>query len=89
MNIEDKDMPISTNFYENIYKIPVEKNEVVVLQMPVTSDELSQEEVDYSRDILRDVLPTGTRALIIGNDVNLYSVLPEDGITLKLKGVAR
>lgn len=69
-----------------IHKIPVGQDEVVIFQLPRKSGQLSSAYLDNARQIANEVLPNGSNAIIIGSDVDIFTICGEDALTLKLKG---
>ena len=58
-----------------------------LFQVPVPTKELTSDYREKARSVLKQVLPEGMQAMIIGNDVSIYQVLGEDAVALRLKGL--
>ena len=58
-----------------------------LFQVPVPTKELTPGYREKARSVLKQVLPEGMQAMIIGNDVSIYQVLGEDAVALRLKGI--
>lgn len=60
---------------------------MLVFQLPRQTSMLSEGYKSNAMNSLRDFLPKGKTALVIGADVNIYELAGEDAIILKLKGL--
>lgn len=70
-----------------VHKIDISKGEVLIFQLPRPTRLLSRVYVDGASAAIKDWLPDGSQALVIGSDVDVYALCGEDAITLKLKGI--
>lgn len=83
-------MEVSDNYggkAGDLATIPVAKGEVLVFQVPRTTEMMSQVYRDSAKSALEKVLPPGVEALIIGADVDIYTICSEDATVLRLKGI--
>jgi len=69
------------------HKIDISQGEVLVFQLPRPTKMLSRVYIDGARTAIESWLPEGAQAIVIGSDVNVYSMYGEDAVTLKLKGL--
>lgn len=67
--------------------IPVTSGEVLVFQVPRTTDMMSEAYRDSAKKALNQVLPPGVEAIMIGADVDIYTICSEDATVLRLKGI--
>lgn len=85
--MENQDDDVAGNFvelHELVYSTP---DSVFVIQVPRETRMLSDVFVSGILDRLKDVIPPGRKAMIIGNDVNIYEITGADASILKLKGI--
>ena len=63
------------------------KDSVLVFQMPRASNMISQIYAEEIRRNLKGLVTEGRDVLIIPGDVNIYEIVGEDMLVLKLKGL--
>ena len=70
--------------------IPIEirNTSVLVFQLPRQTNMLSDVYVRGAMNAVKNVLPDGTKALVIGSDVNIYELAGDAAVVLKLKGIS-
>lgn len=71
----------------DLVKIVVSSDEVLVFQVPRTSNMMSPGYLEDCRKDISKALPPGVTALVIGSDVSIYSIAGEDAVMLRLQGV--
>ena len=64
-----------------------EPDSLLVFQLPRPTNMLSDVYVSGAMKSLRECLPEGRKALVIGGDVNIYELTGSDAVVLKLKGI--
>lgn len=64
-----------------------EPDSLLVFQLPRPTNMLGDVYVDSAMKSLREYLPEGRKALVIGGDVNIYELTGSDAVVLKLKGI--
>lgn len=64
-----------------------DNDSVLVFQLPRRTEMLSSTYVDGAMASVKEFLPEGRNALIIGADVNVYELFGADAVILKLKGI--
>lgn len=69
------------------HEIEYNKDSVLVFQLPRATNLLSDVYVENAIKTLREVLPDGKKAIVIGADVNIYSIAGEEATALLLKGI--
>ena len=60
---------------------------ILIFQLPRETRMLSDIYVEGALKIAREMLPPGRKAMVIGADVNIYEIVGEDAVALKLKGI--
>ncbi len=70
-----------------LYEADVPSDSLLVFQLPRRTDMLSETYIRGAMDSLRGVLPEGRRAIVIGADVNIYSIAGEEATALILRGI--
>jgi hypothetical protein len=70
-----------------LHEIEYDKDSVLVFQLPRSTNLLSDVYVENAVKTLREVLPDGKKAIVIGADVNIYSIAGEEATALLLKGI--
>lgn len=67
-------------------EVELNPSAVLVFQLPRRTDAMSEAYVNETKKFLSKILPEGKTALLIGSDINIYEVLSEEVVFLKLKG---
>jgi len=70
-----------------LHTINVNDDDVLIFQLPRSTRMLSDTYVQNAQEALNEVLPEGKQALILGADVNIFSLCGEEALTLRLKGI--
>ncbi len=73
-------------FVGNVVKLAVSSDDVLVFQVPRTSNMMSPGYLEDCKRDLSKALPPGVTALVIGSDVSIYSIAGEDAVMLRLQG---
>jgi hypothetical protein len=60
---------------------------VLIFQLPRETKMLSDSYVQGALEKVRQSLPEGRKALVVGADVNVYELAGADAIILRLKGI--
>lgn len=66
-----------------------EKDSILIFQLPRATNMLSDTYVKGALETMRQCLPAGRQAMVIGADVNVYELAGTDAVMLKLKGLIR
>jgi hypothetical protein len=69
------------------HEIEFDKDRILVFQLPRETKMLSEQYVQGALKSLREILPDGKKAIVIGADVNIYSIAGEEATALVLKGL--
>jgi len=64
-----------------------EPDSVLIFQLPRPTNMLSDVYVKGAMDSVKQFLPQGKSALVVGADINVYELAGADAIILKLKGL--
>lgn len=64
-----------------------ESDSILILQLPRKTEMINKGYIESAMDALKETLPEGRKALVIGCDVNVYELAGADAIILKLKGL--
>ena len=70
-----------------LHELSVSQDSVFVFQLPRKTDMLSDIYVQGALKSVKEFLPEGSKALVIGADVNIYTIAGADAVVLKLKGL--
>lgn len=70
-----------------IKTLEFDKNEVLVFQLPIPTKEITQNYTTSARNAIAQAMPPGTIALIMGNDIDIFSISKDEATALKLKGL--
>jgi hypothetical protein len=69
------------------HEIEYDKDSLLVFQLPRATNMLNSQYVEGALKSLREVLPDGKKAIVIGADVNIYEIAGQDATVLILKGI--
>jgi hypothetical protein len=69
------------------HEIEYDKDSLLVFQLPRATNMLSETYVQGALRSLREILPDGKKAIVIGADVNIYEIAGQDATVLVLKGI--
>ena len=64
-----------------------EPNSILIFQLPRATNMLSEVYLKGAMESVRQSLPPGRNAMVIGCDVNVYELAEADALILKLKGL--
>lgn len=70
-----------------LHEIEYDKDSILVFQLPRKTEQLSDVYVGGALKTLREIIPDGKKAIVIGADVNIYSIAGEEATMLLLKGI--
>lgn len=70
-----------------LHEIEYDKDSILVFQLTRETRMLSDTYVQGALKTLREVLPDGKKAIVLGADVNIYSIAGEEATALILKGI--
>jgi len=70
-----------------LHDIEYAKDSILVFQLPRQTAMLHDTYVQAALKSLREVLPDGKKAIVIGADVNIYELAGVDASMLVLKGI--
>lgn len=70
-----------------LHELEIKSDTILVIQLSKTSDEISKQLRENMLSVLKEFLPEGRKALIIGSDVNIYEITGMDAAVLLLKGI--
>lgn len=76
------------NAIDCIKKLDCNKDDVLIFQLPVATKDMNSTYINGAKSALQQLLPIGRVAMVIGNDINIYTVTHEEALSLKLKGIA-
>lgn len=71
----------------HLHDIQYDKDSILVFQLPRKTSMLNDNYTRSALDALREIIPDNKKAIVIGADVNIYSIAGEDAVTLVLKGI--
>jgi hypothetical protein len=64
-----------------------DNDSILIFQLPRATRMLSETYVQGAMESVRQSLPPGKTALILGADVNVYELCGADAVILRLKGI--
>jgi len=70
-----------------LHTVEYDKDSILVFQLPRETKMLSDNYVQGALKSLREILPDGKKAIVIGAHVNIYSIAGEEATALILKGL--
>lgn len=70
-----------------LHSVEIQKDEILIFQLPRHTSMLSETYIQGALKSIREILPDNRKAIIIGADVNIYSIAGEEATTLVLKGL--
>lgn len=70
-----------------LHEVEYDKDSVLVFQLPRETRMLNDSYIQNALKSLREILPDGKKAIVVGADVNVYSIAGEDATVLLLKGL--
>jgi len=70
-----------------LHELEYAKDSILVFQLPRQTAMLHDAYVQNALKSLREVLPDGKKAIVLGADVNIYEIAGEDATMLILKGL--
>ncbi len=70
-----------------LHDLAVDKDSVLVFQLPRETKMISNSYIEGVMGMVKQSLPEGRVALVIGADVNIYEIAGQDATVLMLKGL--
>lgn len=70
-----------------LHEIEVDKDSILVFQLPRQTNMLSSSYIEGAMNSIKKILPNDKKAIVIGADVNIYSIAGEEATALILKGL--
>ena len=70
-----------------LHELSVSHDTILVFQLPRKTEMLSDVYVQGALKSVRECIPEGKKAIVIGADVNIYTIAGEDAVVLKLQGL--
>lgn len=70
-----------------LHELQIEKDSVLVFQLPRETKMISNSYIEGVMSKVKESLPEGRVALVIGADVNIYEIAGQDATVLMLKGL--
>ncbi len=70
-----------------LHEIEYAKDSILVFQLPRQTAMLHEVYVQGAIRSLREILPDGKKAIVLGADVNIYEIAGEEATILVLKGL--
>jgi len=70
-----------------LHEIEYAKDSILVFQLPRSTAMLHDTYVQGAIRSLREILPDGKKAIVLGADVNIYEIAGEEATMLILKGI--
>jgi len=70
-----------------LHEVEYKSDSILIFQLPRATKDLSEVYVENAQKSLKQILPEGKMAILIGCDVNVYELAGPDAIMLKLKGI--
>jgi hypothetical protein len=70
-----------------LHEMEYDKDSILVFQLPRATNMLSEVYIAGAVKSLRDILPDGKKAIVVGCDVNVYQIAGIEATALILKGI--
>lgn len=70
-----------------LHDISSPSDSILIFQVNRLTKDINQSYLDSARDSLKNVLPEGKSAIVVGCDINVYELAGSEAIVLKLKGI--
>jgi len=70
-----------------LHDIDYNKDSILVFQLPRHTAMLNEQYIQSAIKSLREILPDGKKAIVIGADVNIYEIAGPEATMLVLKGL--
>jgi hypothetical protein len=70
-----------------LHEVEVKPDTILIFQLPRATNQLSSQYVEGAMRAIKDVLPDGKKAIVVGCDVNIYAIEGMDAAVLVLKGI--
>ena len=70
-----------------LHEINLNPDSILIFQLPRTTDQLSSIYIEGSLKSIKEILPAGKKAMVVGCDVNVYELPGMDASVLILKGL--
>ncbi len=70
-----------------LHEVEYNKDSILVFQLPRQTTQLNEDYVKGALRSLREILPDGKKAIVIGADVNIYEIAGPEATMLVLKGL--
>ncbi len=70
-----------------LHELSVSHDTILVFQLPRKTEMLSDVYIRGALNSIKEYIPEGKKAIVIGADVNIYTIAGEDAVVLKLKGL--
>lgn len=86
MNTKKINSPVS-GLVGYLHEFEYNPDSVLVFQLPRQTNMMNDEYVKHAVNSIKEVLPNGKKAIVIGADINIYEIAGTDAVTLILKGI--
>lgn len=70
-----------------LHELEYDKDSILIFQLPRRTDMINDDYAKSALEALREVIPNNRKAIVIGADVNVYSIAGEEATALLLKGI--
>lgn len=70
-----------------LHELSVNHDTILVFQLPRKTEMLSETYVKGAMSAVKDAIPEGKKAIVIGADVNIYTIAGDKAVNLILKGL--
>jgi hypothetical protein len=70
-----------------LHELSISHDTILVFQLPRKTDMLSDTYIQGALKSVKECIPEGKKAIVIGADVDIYTIAGEDAVVLKLKGL--
>lgn len=71
----------------NLHELKVAEDSILVFQLPRQTNMLNSDYVNFAKNAVKELVKEGHKIMIIGADVNIYSIAGEEATMLVLKGI--
>ena len=70
-----------------LHELSVNHDTILVFQLPRKTEMLSDTYISGAMSAIKEAIPEGKKAIVIGADVNIYTIAGDEAVNLILKGI--
>lgn len=70
-------------------KIEVGERDVLIFRLNRVTNQISKSYIEEAQRVLRQILPEGVQAMIVGCDVDVFTVAGSEATMMKIMGIGK